>query len=129
MPFDDERSKEKCWYKIGQGEEASPSKGRHKIRKVIKDKHLAEETKGAAAEERIRRKRMEERQAEYNKIFSLPDQSDSGLKQVKRTTRTFFLQNIQARFAAFILLDKFRWFLRCSNSMLAFRRKMISRRH
>ena len=89
MPFDDERLKEKCWYKIGQGEEASPSKGRHKIRKVIKDKHLAEETKGAAAEERIRRKRMEERQAEYNKIFSLPDQSDSGLKQVKGTEAGF----------------------------------------
>ena len=56
---------------------------------MIKDKHLAEETKGAAAEERIRRKRMEERQAEYNKIFSLPDQSDSGLKQVKRTEAVF----------------------------------------
>ena len=52
---------------------------------MIKDKHLTEETKGAAAEERIRRKRMDDRQAEYNKIFSLPDQSGTGIDQVNKS--------------------------------------------
>jgi transcriptional regulator ATRX len=58
------------------------TKGRHNIRKVIKDKHLAEETKEAAAEERDRRKRIEERQVTYNKIFSLPEGSDAPIDQL-----------------------------------------------
>ena len=49
---------------------------------MIKDKHLADETKTAAAEERDRRKRIEERQAQYNKIFSLPDSSDQNIDQL-----------------------------------------------
>ena len=53
-------------------ETASPSKsGRHDIRKIIKDKNLTVETKEAAAEERERRKRVEERQALYNKTFEV----------------------------------------------------------
>ena len=50
-------------------EEASPNKGRHEIRKIIKEKNLTEGTKEAAAEERERRKRIEERQSLYNKKF------------------------------------------------------------
>jgi transcriptional regulator ATRX len=49
---------------------------------VIKDKHLAEETKGAAAEERERRKRIDERQAAYNKIFSIPEGRDATCDQL-----------------------------------------------
>merc|ERR1719317_99377 len=59
-------------------EEASPSKGRHDVRKIIKDKHLAASSKEAAAEEKARRQRMEERQALYNKTFSLPDGKKEG---------------------------------------------------
>ena len=44
---------------------------------MIKDKNLTDETKTAAAEERDRRKRIEERQAQYNKIFSLPGSNDA----------------------------------------------------
>ena len=57
-------------------------KGRHNIRKMIKDKNVADETKTAVAEERDRRKRIEERQAQYNKMFSLPDKTDKGLSQL-----------------------------------------------
>ena len=57
-------------------EEASPTKGRHEIRKIIKDKNLTQETKEAAASEKARRQRMEERQALYNKAFSLPEGKD-----------------------------------------------------
>ena len=49
-------------------EEASPTK-RHDIKKVIKDKNLADETKTAAAVERDRRDRIKERQAKYNEMF------------------------------------------------------------
>merc|ERR1719336_3518526 len=59
-------------------EEASPSKGRHDIRKIIKDKNLAVSTKEAAAEERERRKRIEERQSLYNKQFKLPEADKEG---------------------------------------------------
>ena len=60
-------------------EEASPNKaGRHDIRKVIKDKHLSVGTKEAAAEERDRRKRIEERQSLYNKSFALPESDKVG---------------------------------------------------
>ena len=51
-------------------EEASPNK-RHEIRKIMKDKNLSLSTKEAAAEERERRKRLEERQALYNKTFAI----------------------------------------------------------
>jgi transcriptional regulator ATRX len=66
----------------GEEDDNGQTKGRHKIRKVIKDKHLAEETKEAAAEERDRRKRIEERQATYNKIFSIPEGKDSTCDQL-----------------------------------------------
>ena len=60
-------------------EEASPTKaGRHEIRKVIKDKHLSVGAKEAVAEERERRKRIEERQSLYNKSFALPDSEKEG---------------------------------------------------
>jgi len=55
-----------------EGDESSPNKGRHEIRRIIKEKHLTVETKEAAAEEKARRQRMEERQILYNKYFSLP---------------------------------------------------------
>ena len=62
-----------------EAEEASPNKaGRHEIRKLIKDKHLSVGTKEAAAEERERRKRIEERQALYNKSFAVPDNEKEG---------------------------------------------------
>ena len=57
-------------------EESSPNKGRHDIRRIIKEKHLTVETKEAAAEEKARRQRMEERQLIYNKSFSLPEGED-----------------------------------------------------
>ena len=59
-------------------EEASPNKGRHEIRKVIKDKHLSVGAKEAVAEERERRKRIEERQSLYNKSFKLPEADKEG---------------------------------------------------
>ena len=59
-------------------DENSPSKGRHDIRRIIKDKNLTESTKEAAAEERERRKRITERQALYNKSFTLPEKDKEG---------------------------------------------------
>ena len=59
-------------------DENSPSKGRHDIRRIIKDKNLTESTKEAAAEERERRKRIEERQSLYNKSFPLPEEGQEG---------------------------------------------------
>ena len=59
-------------------DENSPSKGRHDIRRIIKDKNLTESTKEAAAEERERRKRITERQALYNKSFPLPEKDKEG---------------------------------------------------
>jgi len=49
-------------------DENSPTK-RHNIKKVIKDKNLAEETKSAQQTETERRDRIKERQQRYNKIF------------------------------------------------------------
>jgi len=57
-------------------DESSPNKGRHDIRRIIKEKHLTVETKEAAAEEKARRQRMEERQVLYNKSFTLPEGED-----------------------------------------------------
>ena len=62
----------------GEEDENSPSKGRHDIRRIIKDKNLTESTKEAAAEERDRRKRITERQALYNKSFPLPEKDKEG---------------------------------------------------
>ena len=59
-------------------DENSPSKGRHDIRRIIKDKNLTESTKEAAAEERERRKRIGERQSLYNKSFPLPEGDKEG---------------------------------------------------
>jgi len=53
-------------------DENSPNKGRHEIRRIIKEKHLTVESKEAAAEEIARRKRVDERKLLYNKSFSLP---------------------------------------------------------
>ena len=64
------------------GDENQSKVGRHNIRKVIKDKHLTDQTKEAAAEERERRKRMEERQALYNKMFKLPDNKEGSITQL-----------------------------------------------
>merc|ERR1719220_2916485 len=67
----DEPKKKRSRIKGGsdsEEDEKTPTK-RHNIKKVIKEKNLAEETKTAAAEERDRRKRVEERQAAYNKTF------------------------------------------------------------
>merc|ERR1719295_1732885 len=67
----DEPKKKRSRIKGGsdsEDEDKTPTK-RHNIKKVIKEKNLAEETKTAAAEERDRRKRVEERQAAYNKTF------------------------------------------------------------
>eukprot|EP00092_Neocalanus_flemingeri_P012205 GFUD01013160.1.p1 GENE.GFUD01013160.1~~GFUD01013160.1.p1 ORF type:complete len:1632 (+),score=611.75 GFUD01013160.1:173-4897(+) len=61
-----------------EDEDASPNKGRHEIRRILKDKNLTESTKEAAAEERERRKRIEDRQALYNKTFSLPEGKREG---------------------------------------------------
>jgi hypothetical protein len=52
-------------------QDGSPTKGRHNIRKIIKDKDLSKSTKEADREERERRKRMEERQKIYNETFDL----------------------------------------------------------
>eukprot|EP00092_Neocalanus_flemingeri_P004269 GFUD01004589.1.p1 GENE.GFUD01004589.1~~GFUD01004589.1.p1 ORF type:complete len:1194 (+),score=434.68 GFUD01004589.1:173-3754(+) len=61
-----------------EDEDASPNKGRHEIRRILKDKNLTESTKEAAAEERERRKRIEDRQTLYNKTFSLPEGKREG---------------------------------------------------
>lgn len=50
----------------------SPGKGRKNIRKVLKDKHIADDTKKAAQDEEERLKRIAERQKLVSKIFSSP---------------------------------------------------------
>ena len=70
-------------------EEASPNKGRHEIRRIIKDKNLTEGTKEAAAEERDRRKRIEERQSLYNKSFKLPQVEKEGASSVDQLVLDF----------------------------------------
>ncbi|XP_018051427.1 PREDICTED: transcriptional regulator ATRX-like isoform X3 [Atta colombica] len=53
-------------------QESSPGKsGRKNIRKVLKDKQVAEDTKQAAKEEEERLKRIAERQALYNEMFEM----------------------------------------------------------
>ena len=59
-------------------EENSPNKGRHEIRRILKEKHLTVESKEAAAEEKARRQRVEDRQALYNKTFALPEGKRDG---------------------------------------------------
>ena len=49
---------------------------------MIKDKNVAKETKTAVAEEKDRRKRIEERQAQYNKMFSLTEESDKTISKL-----------------------------------------------
>jgi len=58
-------------------EETSQMKGRHEIRKIMNEKNLTEETKEAAAEEKARRQRIEERHQLYTKHFPLPS-NDAG---------------------------------------------------
>merc|ERR1712083_61432 len=70
-------------------EEASPNKGRHDIRRIIKDKNLTMGTKEAAAEERDRRKRIEERQSLYNKKFKLPESEKEGTSSVDQLVLDF----------------------------------------
>ncbi|XP_063586682.1 transcriptional regulator ATRX-like isoform X3 [Penaeus indicus] len=55
--------------------EDSPSKHR-KIRRVIRDEDLMETTKNATQEEEERRKRITERQKQYNQIFEIDVESD-----------------------------------------------------
>ncbi|XP_018302320.1 transcriptional regulator ATRX homolog isoform X1 [Mycetomoellerius zeteki] len=53
-------------------QESTPGKsGRKNIRKVLKDKQVAEDTKQAAKEEEERLKRIAERQAVYNEMFEM----------------------------------------------------------
>jgi len=66
----------------GSDSDDEKSKGRHNIRKVIKDKNVAKETKTAVAEEKDRRKRIEERQAQYNKMFSLTEEPDKPITKL-----------------------------------------------
>ncbi|KAL7287819.1 hypothetical protein TKK_0018194 [Trichogramma kaykai] len=47
----------------------SPSKGRKNIRKVLKDKHVGEDTKRAAQDEEERMKRIAERQKIFNEMY------------------------------------------------------------
>ena len=62
-------------------QKSSPNKsGRHKIRKIIKDKDLSKSTKEADREERERRKRMEERQKLFNQTFDLTN--DANLQEL-----------------------------------------------
>ena len=49
---------------------------------MIKDKNVAKETKTAVAEEKDRRKRIEERQAQYNKMFSLTEEPDKPITKL-----------------------------------------------
>ncbi|CAF1001816.1 unnamed protein product, partial [Didymodactylos carnosus] len=50
-------------------DELSTKKGRKNIRKIIKDKQLQERTKSAVEAEKERRRRIEQKQKEYNKIL------------------------------------------------------------
>lgn len=59
----------------GSNKEESPSKHK-KIRRVIRDEDLLETTKNATIEEEERRKRIAERQKQYNKIFEIDVESD-----------------------------------------------------
>ncbi|XP_059093491.1 transcriptional regulator ATRX-like isoform X2 [Tigriopus californicus] len=58
----------------GDSDADSPNKGGRKdIRKIISEKKLSQSTKTAAADEKDRRKRMEERQQLYNKTFEIKE--------------------------------------------------------
>ncbi|XP_070171889.1 transcriptional regulator ATRX isoform X2 [Polyergus mexicanus] len=57
---------------INNSQESSPGKnGRKNIRKVLKNKQVAEDTKLAAKEEEERLKRIAERQAVYNEMYEM----------------------------------------------------------
>ncbi|XP_029663032.1 transcriptional regulator ATRX homolog [Formica exsecta] len=57
---------------INNSQESTPGKnGRKNIRKVLKDKQVAEDTKLAAKEEEERLKRIAERQAVYNEMYEM----------------------------------------------------------
>ncbi|KAL0102451.1 hypothetical protein PUN28_018014 [Cardiocondyla obscurior] len=56
---------------LKNSQESSFGKGRKNIRKVLKDKQVAEDTKQAAKEEEERLKRIAERQAVYNEMYEV----------------------------------------------------------
>ncbi|KAK2718092.1 transcriptional regulator ATRX homolog isoform X3 [Artemia franciscana] len=57
-------------------------KGRKNIKKIIKDKHLQDETRQAAREEKERIRRIAERQSLYNQVFAGPE-ADTNKKITK----------------------------------------------
>lgn len=63
-------------------ESASPAKGRKNIKKIIKVRDLDEETRLAAKDEAQRKKRLEERQKQYNSSFSSKLEGDGELKEL-----------------------------------------------
>ena len=68
-------------------EDKSPKK-RKDIRKILSDKKVSSDTKEAALEERERRKRIEDRQKEYNEMFKVKEgesRSELPLDYVKET--------------------------------------------
>ncbi|XP_011502086.1 PREDICTED: transcriptional regulator ATRX homolog [Ceratosolen solmsi marchali] len=68
-----QKSKRKRIKKVATDSESddqdSPGKGRKNIRKVLKDKHVADDTKKAAQDEEERLKRIAERQRLFNEMY------------------------------------------------------------
>lgn len=63
-------------------EKASPAKGRKNIHKIFKIRDLDEETRLAAKEEALRKKRIEERQKLYNEAFNMKSAEAGDLNEL-----------------------------------------------
>lgn len=77
------RKKEK---KSSGSEDDSPTKGRKKIRKILKKSKLEQTTKEAEQEERERKQRIAERQKLYNQVY---DEKPEEVKELKQLVLDF----------------------------------------
>ncbi|EDS34030.1 transcriptional regulator ATRX [Culex quinquefasciatus] len=70
----------------GKNEDDSPTKGRKKIRKILKKSKLEQTTKEAEQEERERKQRIAERQKLYNQVY---DEKPEEVKELKQLVLDF----------------------------------------
>ncbi|KAL5240096.1 hypothetical protein ACI65C_007506 [Semiaphis heraclei] len=80
--FDDESEKASDSGKSDSSQDHLPKKGRKNIRKMKKKEQLSELTQSALKEEELRKKRIEKRQKEYNKLCNPPTPMETCKKLV-----------------------------------------------